>query len=372
MRKLYDSKYSIGLLDNELELSGEGETNQSAINLSRIAFSMDLDYLFYHLRSNEECNFEGDSVQVDYLIKDENGIVKLYFSDKNSSWKEEFSQFLINQKPVRFHRFGAHIRKAMETCDNESFEQTYRQLCKQANLQFITFDEGEARYGAIGDIKEPEAPITRPKVSVPASVKIAEEKTRDEIERELNKATGKKKSEVGKKNEQADARGSVVTQEDIPEDFGSKEAKSRSAFSTEEIGEQAEIHVENNLKANGWKVDNMNELTGPNAPGYDVKATKGGIERRIEVKGNEREWVGVAMTHQQGLTYFRTVNEDGGEGKIEYWLCVVENVLTEDLKDYNTNEKTIGIWPINLSRAKPKHTFNPTHWKKRISPDDDW
>ena len=64
--------------------------------------------------------------------------------------------------------------------------------------------------------------------------------------------------------------------------------------------------------------------------------------------------------------------EDGGEGKIEYWICVVENVLTEDLKDYNTDEKTIGIWPINLSRAKPKHTFNPTHWKKRISPDDDW
>ena len=226
LRKLYDSKYSIGLLDNELELSVK-KTSQSAINLSKIAFQWILIIIPW---SNEECNFEGDSIQVDYLIKDENGIVKLYFSDKNSSWKEEFSQFLINQKPVRFHRFGAHIRKAMETCDNESFEQTYRQLCKQANLQFITFDEGEARYGAIGDIKEPEAPITRPKVSVPASVKIAEEKTRDEIERELNKATGKKKSEVGKKNEQADARGSVVTQEDIPEDFGSKEAKSRVFF----------------------------------------------------------------------------------------------------------------------------------------------
>ena len=123
MRQLYDSTYPIALLDNELELSNEGETNQSAINLSRIAFSMGLDYLFYHLRSNEECKFKLDSVQVDYLIKDENGIVKLYFSGKNSSWKEEFSQLLINQKPVRFHRFGAHIRKAMETCDNGSFEQ---------------------------------------------------------------------------------------------------------------------------------------------------------------------------------------------------------------------------------------------------------
>lgn len=374
MRELYDSTYPIALLDNELELSNEGETNQSAINLSRIAFSMDLDYLFYHLRSNEECKFELDSVQVDYLIKDENGIVKLYFSDKNSSWKEEFSQLLINQKPVRFHRFGAHIRKAMETCDNGSFEQTYRQLCKQANLQFITFDEGEVRYGAIGDIKEPEAPITRPKVSVPASVKIAEEKTRDEIEREQNKAT-KKKSESEKNDGKTDQSGSVITEEQIPENGVSKRSNriSNSQFTADDVGDQAEKHVADNLKRNGWKVTMMKK----NNPGYDISATKDEVERRIEVKGTERNWGRIQITHQQGMHFFKTVDEDKGEGKIEYWLCVVEYVLTEDLKDYNTevypkHPEGVTIHPINLSKAKPKHAFTKTSWTNRIKPDRDW
>ena len=108
-----------------------------------------------------------------------------------------------------------------------------------------------------------------------------------------------------------------------------------------------------------------------------TSAIKDEVERRIEVKGTERNWGRVQMTHQQGIHFFKTVDEDKGEGKIEYWLCVVEYVLTEDLKDYNTevypkHSEGVAIHTINLSKAKPKHAFIKNSWTNRIEPDRDW
>ncbi len=373
MRKLYNSVHSIDLLDNELELLSNGEPNKAAINLSRIAFSLDLDYLFYSTGESVECDFRGEIIQIDYMIKEDNGKLDIYFSNNINSWREEICLFLINQD-VKFKRFGTRIRKMMDGCSSQSFESEYKQFCNSANLTYFTYPEGIDKYGDIETILETDISSPLPKVSLPASVKIAEKKTDEDSTRKKKKPMIEK-TQTGKKINESSHSKSVITEEDIQKKNTSKKNSiiENSRFSKKDIGDQAEIHVAEVLKKMGWKVSMMKE----NNPGYDITANKKGIERRIEVKGTHRNWVRVEMSHQQGLHFFKTVQDDNDSGEIEYWLCVVEYVLTEDSQAYNIkvwpeHEDGVTIHAINLSKAKPKHAFTKTHWEKRFSPDLNW
>ena len=87
-------------------------------------------------------------------------------------------------------------------------------------------------------------------------------------------------------------------------------------------------------------------------------------------EGVRRDWTSVQMSHQQGLHFFKTVVEDGGLGELEYWLCIVENILNEDQSDISQEQPD--LWSINLSREKPKHVFNSGQWRKRKRPDKDF
>tara|TARA_Y100000591_G_C21269597_1_gene422115 strand:- start:30 stop:482 length:453 start_codon:yes stop_codon:yes gene_type:complete len=140
-------------------------------------------------------------------------------------------------------------------------------------------------------------------------------------------------------------------------------------FSDKEIGDMAEDIVMERLANNDWQVTKSNEYN-QNNEGFDLIAKKDGIERYVEIKGVRGPWNSVSMSHQQGLHFFRTVQMDDGQGKYEYWLCVVDNILNSDHTEVSSEQP--GIHPINLSREKPKHIFNEGQWSKRYRPDTDF
>ena len=216
------------------------------------------------------------------------------------------------------------------------------------------------------DITQSEVQTKSPekmKQSQPAKLRFAEER----IEKQPSNA-----NKVAKKQEEKTSKKSEVskTTTTLERDYILDEKTPRTQiFSDKEIGDRAQDIVVEHLRKKGWNVNDSNDENQDNE-GFDLLAQKDGITRYIEVKGVRRRWESVQMSHQQGLHFFKTVQEDNGLGKLEYWLCIVEKILNEDQSDISQERPP--LHSINLSREKPKHVFNKGQWEKRKRPDTDF
>ena len=359
LRKLYDSAYNVQLIDNLVDINFDIEELSQSLQLSRVIKSMGLDFKIYFCDKKHKICFDGDEHDGQYLIHDKNRIVNIFVWNIQNS-VTDICEFLIGQDREKFVRYQNLLVQTVLLWDTFWFEKHYEKFCKKAGLEVISKEEIEKTINFTSQEKI-NADISMKK-SQPGRIRIGDQK---EAQETTNNEKSIKKTDTNKNNTASNLDSgtfSVEQRNDL------KEMKTKDIFTSAFIGKRAEDVVAEKLKNMDWVVNNTNDYKN-NFPGFDLIATRGELTRRIEVKGQRREWVSAKWTNQQGITYYRTIEEDKGQGKLEYWICIVENILNEEETEISSIEPD--IWPINVSREKPDFSISPS-WKTRLHPDKDF
>jgi hypothetical protein len=353
LRILCDRSEQIEIVDNLIEVEFDPNELFESPELSRIAHSMRVDYKFFHCNENHTTLFEEKNHEFPLIMKltDEQTQVFVW---KDRDWVDNLVQLLLTQGGWNMEGYKI-LRDALKNHDTIAFESLYKKLCDYFNLDKIS--DGDIRKMIIYSESELEkAKEGKMKKSQPARLMIAGQK---EVSKAIEKAPPSKPKSDEKKVESSSSPSVRMIERN------SQQTKNNSTFTDVQIGDRGEELVRNMLKEKNWSV----EIMPKNNPGYDIIAKKDGRTRYIEVKSNGREWETVKMKHQQGLHYYKTVEEDDGVGLIEYWICIVENILNESKTAISGDPPT--IWSINLTKEKPDYIFSKS-WKNRIRPDDDF
>jgi hypothetical protein len=364
---LISKNQNLLLLDQQIELDFTTEELDPAIEISMILESMGLEYKAFYCDGENITKFEGSVQEISFLLLEHNKEIEILIW-RERKWIEDLCDFLIVQGGKEFSKGRKRLRNCLEIINNKfassSFPPVYEEFCNFTSIEIFQKEDIMAKIGRFPERKSKpveERNLARPK---PAELRI-EPKIVGRRDESKNKVSGKNTP----KNKPIQS--TVIAKENR----NTERPKNRkSRFTTEEIGDIGEATVAKKLQDNGWEV----EIMPKNNPGYDLLARKnvanrGEIIRYIEVKSKEGGWddgESVKMTHQQGLHYFLTVEEDNGGGKYEYWLCIVDKIINDEKDDIS--KEISGIYPINLNLAKPDYIFNSTQWSKRVDPDKDF
>ena len=353
LRILCDRSGKIEIADNLIKVEFDPSELSESPGLSRIAHSMRVDYKFYHCDENHTTLFEEKNHEFPVIMKFVDEEIQV-FVWKDRDWEDDLCQFLLIQGGWNMEGYK-RLRAVLKNHNTIAFESLYNKLCDYFKLnkisdeeirKMIIYSESEVKKTKEGKMKK----------SQPAKLMIAEQK---KVGKAIEKAPTSKPKSDEKKVEPSSSPSVRMVERD------SQQTKNNSTFTDVQIGDRGEELVRDLLEEEDWIVTIMPK----NNPGYDIIAKRNGKTRYIEVKSNGREWETVKMKHQQGLHYYKTVKEDDGDGLIEYWICIVENILNESKTAISGDQPP--IWSINLTKEKPDYIFSKS-WKNRIRPDDDF
>jgi len=361
---LYSLSNSISnfeIIDERIDGIPDEETLERSLHLQMLFRSMGLDIDIYMVDKNHTWKNQGNPIRIDILVKLAPKSTKIYLrQDSKEMWVDDLVSLITEQKPRKFGKSRKSIRELINNYNTATkiFVALYQKFCKKMNLEIYSDTDFDITQSEV-QIKSPE----KMKQSQPAKLRFAEERIEKQSSN-ANKVAKKQEEKTSKKSE-----GSKTTTTLERDYIHDEKTSGRQIFSDKQIGDRAQNIVVEHLKGKGWNVNDSNDDNQDNE-GFDLLAQKDGITRYIEVKGVRRSWTSVQMSHQQGLHFFKTVLEDNGTGKLEYWLCIVENILNESQNDIS--EESPNMHCINVSREKPKHIFNAGQWATRKRPDTDF
>ena len=361
LHSLANSISNFEIIDDQIDGTPDEESLSRPLNLQMLFRSMKIDIDIYMVDKNHTWTNQGNPIGIDILVKLAPGTSKIYLrQDCRERWIDDLVSLISEQKPRKFGKSRKSIRELMYSHNTAAkiYEVLYHEFCNKMNLEIYSDTDFDFTHNQI-QTKTSE----KMKQSQPARLRFAEKKVEKHLG-DANKQTKKKEERTTRKPEVSKTTTTLERDHILNETTSSSQI-----FSDKEIGDRAQDIVVNHLKGKGWKVNDSNHEHQDNE-GFDLLAQRDGITRYIEVKGVRRSWTSVQMSHQQGLHFFKTVQEDGGSGELEYWLCIVENILNEDQSDIS--QKRPDLWSINLSREKPKHVFNRGQWRERKRPDTDF
>jgi len=365
LRNLSNASVNLNIIDDIIDSEPVKETLTVSANLSRIVLSMGLNLELFLFNKSHLWKFQEKEAKINIVVKSESQPYRIFLSNESNGkgpWIDDLCNLLINQKGEQFRDSYKPLRELISNHNTiaKVFDTLYSQFCSQYGLQKVSISdvqkEAESANSSIVEKKTM-------KKSLPAKLRIADQK-KPVGPKENGHISQDKKDKTKSESKNYNTVTTVERDHEIE-----TEHRKDSVFSDDQIGDRAEESVRKHLEEKEWKVVKSNQNVNNN-PGYDLEATKGDITRYIEVKGRRREWDSVAMSHQQGLHFFRTVEKDNGKGNLEYWICVVEKILNEEQTDVSKEEPKLHA--INLTLEKPKHIFNRTQWRNRNRPDKDF
>ena len=267
---------------------------------------MKIDIDIYMVDKNHTWTNQGNPIGIDILVKLAPGTSKIYLrQDCRERWIDDLVSLISEQKPRKFGKSRKSIRELMYSHNTAAkiYEVLYHEFCNKMNLEIYSDTDFDFTHNQI-QTKTSE----KMKQSQPARLRFAEKKVEKQLG-DANKQTKKKEERTTRKPEVSKTTTTLERDHILNETTSSSQI-----FSDKEIGDRAQDIVVNHLKGKGWKVNDSNHEHQDNE-GFDLLAQRDGITRYIEVKGVRRSWTSVQMSHQQGLHFFKTVQEDGGSGE---------------------------------------------------------
>jgi hypothetical protein len=319
LRNLYEPGQQFSLLDNDMELSTIfSAENETEINIRRLMDSLGLDFTVRYAQEHQlSVSFEGEELTTPYLVKDDEGEIKIYLSTDKTQWEFEIASFIVAQSETTSSSdFIEAVRKSLHF-SSDNFEIFYNKLSKFGLEMFgpRAVKHGEAEPEEPGDKDEGPTPLSPVEITETSPV------FNDEEGKESGKSTSTRKPKKPKKPKKAKPNLRPVS---------GRKGRPKTDDDTVKM-------VTEYLRSEGWKpLDDGALLRMKNSQmGFDIQAVKGNVILRIEAKGREAIWgksnVWISRKQMQHAFKFHGTKHEaqGVEYVAEYRLAVIEESISK-------------------------------------------
>lgn len=322
LRDLYGPNGILSLLDNEMKLLTTFSTqNETETNLRRLIDSLGLDFRIRYTDDNQlRVRFEDNELDTPYLVKDDEGEIKIYLSADKIQWVYEIALFIVAQSETTSSSdLIESVRKCLES-SSDDFEKFYNKLSK-LGLEMVEpreVEHGEAEPEESGNKDKGPTPLSPVEITKTSPIFNDDEDSDEETE------VSRKSTSERKPKKKSEKKIPTVVK---PVSEGDRKRQPRTDKETVQM-------VTNHLREEGWEpLDKGARLRmHNNQDGFDIQAVKENIILRVEVKGRKAKWgeSNVSISRKQMQHAFTFHGEEHmGKYVADYRLAVIEESESE-------------------------------------------